>query len=118
MKFKIDQNLPAEYAVLLREGGFEANSVDEERLGGADDGVISERVRAERRVVLSLDLGFADIRAYPPQEHSGIVVLRAKGQDKINLISMLRRLMPMLRERSPEGELWIVESDRVRFREY
>jgi predicted nuclease of predicted toxin-antitoxin system len=118
LKFKIDQNLPAESAALLREGGFEADSVDEEGLGGADDWMISERVRAERRVLVSLDLGFADIRAYPPQEHSGIVVLRSKAQDKIGLISMLRRLMPMLRERSPQGQLWIVESDRIRFREY
>jgi predicted nuclease of predicted toxin-antitoxin system len=118
LKFKIDQNLPAEYAALLREGGFDADSVDDEGLGSADDGVISERVRTERRVLVSLDLGFADIRAYPPQEYSGIVVLRSKAQDKIGLISMLRRLMPMLRERSPEGQLWIVESDRIRFRQY
>jgi predicted nuclease of predicted toxin-antitoxin system len=80
--------------------------------------VISERVRAGRCVLVSLDLGFADIRAHPPQEYPGIVVLRSKAQDKIGLISMLRRLMPMLRERSPEGQLWIVESDRIRFREY
>jgi predicted nuclease of predicted toxin-antitoxin system len=118
LKFKIDQNLPTEFAALLREGGFEAHSVDDEGLSGADDGVVSERVRAERCVLVSLDLGFADIRAYPPQEYSGIVVLRSKAQDKIGLISMLRRPMPVLRGRSPEGQLWVVESDRIRFREY
>ena len=47
MKFKIDQNLPAEFAALLRGGGFEAHSVDDEWLGGADYAVILERVRAE-----------------------------------------------------------------------
>ena len=118
MRFKIDQNLPAEFAAVLRGGGFEAETVDDEALGGANDAVISERVRAERCVLVTLDLGFADIRAYPPHEHSGIVVLRSKAQDKIGLISMLRRLIPVLQERSPEGQLWIVEGDRIRFREY
>lgn len=117
MKFKIDQNLPAEYAALLREAGFEADTVQDEGLGGADDSVISERARADGRALVSLDAGFADIRAFPPQENSGIVVLRTKAQDKMTLISIVRRLIPMLRERSPEGQLWIVERDRVRFRE-
>jgi predicted nuclease of predicted toxin-antitoxin system len=117
VKFKIDQNLPAEYAILLREAGFEADSVDDEGLASADDGFVSNRARAEGRALLSLDLGFADIRAYPPQEYLGIIVVRSKAQDKITLLSMLRRLIPALRERSPEGQLWIVESDRIRFRE-
>ena len=117
MKFKIDQNLPAEYPIMLREAGFEAESVDDEALGSTDDRVISERVRTERRALLSLDLGFADIRAYPPQDYSGLIVFRSKAQDKVTLLSLLRRLIPVLRQRSPEGQLWIVESDRIRFRE-
>jgi hypothetical protein len=67
--------------------------------------------------LVTLDLGFSDIRTYPPKEYSGVVVLRSKGQDKITLVSMLRRLIPLLRERSPERQLWIVELDRIRFRE-
>jgi hypothetical protein len=35
LRFKIDQNLPAEYAALLREAGFEADTVDDEGLSGA-----------------------------------------------------------------------------------
>jgi hypothetical protein len=30
---------------------------------------------------------------------------------------MLRRLIHVLREKSPERQLWIVEPDRIRFRE-
>ena len=70
MRFKIDQNLPAEYAALLREAGFEADTVDDEELSGADDSVISELCRTEGRVLVALDLGFSDIRSYPPQEYS------------------------------------------------
>jgi hypothetical protein len=40
-----------------------------------------------------------------------------KAQDKITLVSMLRRLILVLRERSPEGQLGVVQPDRIRFRE-
>lgn len=117
MRIKIDENLPAEYAALLREAGFGADTVADEGLSGADDSVISEHCRADGRVLVTLDLGFSDIRSYPPQDQPGIVVIRSKAQDKIKLISMLRRLIPVLREMLPEKRLWIVESDRIRFRE-
>jgi predicted nuclease of predicted toxin-antitoxin system len=100
LKFKIDQNLPGEYAVLLREAGFEADTVDDEGLSGAEDWDIAERTRSDGLALLTLDLGFSDIPSYPPQQYSGIVVLRSRAQDKITLISMSRRLIQVLRENS------------------
>jgi predicted nuclease of predicted toxin-antitoxin system len=117
LKFKIDQNLPGECAVLLREAGFEADTVDDEGLSGAEDCDIAEHTRSDGLALLTLDLGFSDIRTYPPQQYSGIVVLRSKAQDMITLTSMLRRLIQVLRERRPEGQLWVVQPDRIRFRE-
>ena len=117
MKFKIDENLPIEGAELLRAAGFEADTVDQERLSGSLDSVLLEFCRTEMRILLSIDLDFADVRAYPPGTHPGIIVFRSKQQDKETLISLLKRLLPVLRERSPAGQLWIVETDRVRFRD-
>lgn len=115
MKFKVDENLPSEFASILRDAAFEADTVDDERLGGSDDSVVSERGRAEGRVLVTLDLDFANIRSYPPGDYPGIVVLRSKAQDKGTLISLLRRLIPVMRERSPDRQLWIVEHDRIRY---
>jgi predicted nuclease of predicted toxin-antitoxin system len=117
LRFKIDQNLPAECSALLRQAGFEAETVDDEGLGGADDLVISERARTDGVALMTLDLDFSDIRSYPPQQYSGIIVIRSRAQDKITLVSMLRRLILVLRERSPERQLWIVQPDRIRFRD-
>jgi predicted nuclease of predicted toxin-antitoxin system len=117
LNFQIDQNLPAEYAAVLRQAGYPSDTVDDEALGNAEDQVIAERVRREGCALVTLDLGFDDIRPYPPAGYSGLIVVRSKSQDKITLPSMLRRLLPVLRTRSPQGQLWIVESDRVRFRE-
>ena len=63
MKLKIDENLPVDCAVILHGAGFEADTVF----------VIASRSRAEDRVLVTLDLDFSDIRAYPPSEHAGII---------------------------------------------
>lgn len=117
MKFKIDENLPAECALVLREAGFEAATAAEQQLSGAADSALFERCRTESRVLVTLDLDFANVQAFPPGSHSGIVVFRSKSQDKPTLISLLKRVLPVLIRRSPERQLWIVEPDRIRYRE-
>jgi predicted nuclease of predicted toxin-antitoxin system len=117
LKFKIDENLPSECALIFGEAGFEAATVAEQSLSGADDATLFERCRLEGRVLVTLDLDFANVQAYPPGSHSGIVVVRSNSQDKATLISILKRALPVLMSRSPEHQLWIVEPDRIRYRE-
>ena len=117
MKFKVDENLPAEHAALLREAGHEADTVADQKLSGSDDSTLAECCRTEDRILLTLDLDFANVQAYPPKSHSGIVVFRPNSQDKLTLISLLKRMLPVLSRRSPRLELWIVEQDRIRYRE-
>lgn len=117
MKFKTDENLPMEAAVVFREAGHEADTVWDESLAGADDVTIARRVLAEGRILVTSDLDFANVRAYPPDEHPGIIVLRLKQQDKANAVAVLKRVAVALSIRNPEGELWIVEEDRIRFRQ-
>jgi predicted nuclease of predicted toxin-antitoxin system len=116
LNFKIDENLPAECAALLRDAGFGADTVAEENLAGADDSAIARTARAEGRVLITLDLDFANIQAYPPSAHSGIIVLRLKRQDKYAVIGLMRSIISALKTQLPDGELWIVEPDRIRFR--
>src|SRR6266446_2417075 len=71
----------------------------------------------EERILVTLDLDFANVRAYPPGSHAGIVVLRSRSQDKRTLLSHLSRILAVLVERSPANQLWIVERNRIRVRE-
>lgn len=89
MKLKIDENLPADCAVLLRNAGFEADTVFDERLAGADDAIIASRAQAENRVLVTLDLDFGNVQAYPPSQHAGIIVLKPKSQDKPTISSLI-----------------------------
>ena len=63
------------------------------------------------------DLDFANIWAYPPGEHAGIIVLRMKRQDKPSVLAYIRRVAMALGRRNPIGELWIVDGNRIRFRQ-
>jgi predicted nuclease of predicted toxin-antitoxin system len=63
LKLKIDENLPSECAGILRGGGFEADTAADECLTGTDDSVIAAKCRADGRVLIALDLDFANIRA-------------------------------------------------------
>ena len=116
MRFKIDENLPVEAAFTFRESKFDADTIADESLSGAEDEAIAYRARAENRILVTLDLDFCNIRAYPPEDYSGIIVLRLKTQDKPTVLSYLRRVVAALRARNPDRELWIVQHDRIRFR--
>jgi predicted nuclease of predicted toxin-antitoxin system len=53
LKLKIDENLPAECADLLRNAGFEPDTAVDENLGGADDTLIARRSEEEDRVLVT-----------------------------------------------------------------
>jgi predicted nuclease of predicted toxin-antitoxin system len=78
MRFKIDENLPIEVADLLRQAGYEASTIYDQNLVGEVDENIAEICQTEQRVLVTLDLDFADIRAYPPEKYPGLIVMRLK----------------------------------------
>ena len=117
MRFKTDENLPLEAATTLRDVGFDVETVWDEHLSGATDASVAGRVQQEARVLITLDLDFANIRAYPPECFPGIVVLRPTTQDKPTVVAYIHKLIAILQRRSRAGELWIVQRDRIRFRQ-
>jgi predicted nuclease of predicted toxin-antitoxin system len=117
VKFKFDENLPFECSVSLQNAGFDSETVTAENLAGANDAVVFEHCQREKRILVTLDLDFANVQLYPPNAHAGVIVLRPPMQDKEKLISLVVRLVPILRARSPDQQLWIAEADRIRVRE-
>jgi predicted nuclease of predicted toxin-antitoxin system len=104
-------------AEILRNIGFAADTVADEHLSGAKDDAVAAASRSEGRILVTLDLDFANIRAYPPGDHTGIIVLRVKRQDKATVLAYVRRLAAALTLRNPDGELWILDGNRLRFRQ-
>jgi hypothetical protein len=114
MDFKVDQNLPEEVVQILRSDGHDARNVYEEQLDGRPDPEISAAVKRESRALITLDLDFSDIRSYPPEQYSGLLVFRHHRQDKPAVIRATRSILPLLRKESLAGRLWIVTDANVR----
>jgi predicted nuclease of predicted toxin-antitoxin system len=72
VKFKLDENLPVSSAAILASAGHDVDTVSQERLSGAPDPEVVAAATAAQRVLISLDVGLADIHAYPPGSHAGI----------------------------------------------
>ncbi len=116
MRAKLDENVPIEATELLRAAGWDCDTVHDEGLTGAEDPTVGAACRREGRVLFTLDLDFADIRAYPPSEYVGIVVFRPAEPSRRHVLQMLTRVLPVLAAHWVDHQLWIVEPDRVRVR--
>ena len=116
LKFKVDENLPTEAAGLLVGAGYDAVTVGDQRMTGQPDENLGAVCQSEGRALVTLDLDFADIRAYPPSGYAGIIVLRLARLDKPRVLSVLQRLLPVLESEPLVGKLWIVEEASVRIR--
>ena len=117
MEFKIDENLPVEAAELLRQAGYGAATVLDQNLGGRADSNVASACRRQGYALVTMEMDFADIRAYPPEQYSGIIVMRLKQQDKPHVLEILTRLMQVLLSEPLEQRLWVVEERRVRIRD-
>ena len=88
----------------------------DEGLRGTDDLTIADRCKKEGRVIVTLDLDFANITFYPPEDYSGLIVLRVVDQSRPHVMNVFNEVLDLI-DRSPlQGHLWIVEEHRVRIR--
>ena len=76
--------------------------------------VLRRRAEAKLRVLVTMDLDFADIRAYPPQDYPGLIVLRPRLQVKQHILHLVQRTVPLLDLELLRGRLWIVSESGVR----
>ncbi len=67
MKFKLDENLPAELVMDLRELGHDADAVMNEKLRGASDAAVLQAATVAGRVLLTLDKGISQPPALSDQ---------------------------------------------------
>lgn len=116
MRFKTDENLPVEAAAVFRKAGHEAETIHDEQLSGRPDDQLAEVCRRENRILVTLDLDFADIRTYPPHEYPGLIVLRPRLQAKRRVLDLLQFVSRLLDLEPLAGHLWIVDESRVRIR--
>jgi predicted nuclease of predicted toxin-antitoxin system len=117
VKFKLDENLSPSMAQPIAEAGHDVTSVSGQGLSGCTDQSLYELCPAERRILVTLDLDFANPLRFPPEVGAGIIVLRPTRPLLSLLASMLTKLPTALEADGVEGRLWIVEPTRIRVHE-
>jgi predicted nuclease of predicted toxin-antitoxin system len=116
VKFKLDENMPADLKTYLREAGHDVADVVGEGLAGEDDPPVLSAATVEKRILLTFDLDFADVRHYPPGNHAGIVVFRLQDQRWKTLQGPVTRLLAGGTLDNLENGLAIVDETRVRYK--
>jgi predicted nuclease of predicted toxin-antitoxin system len=117
VRFKIDENLPVEAAVMLAVAGHDALTIRDQHLVGEPDPRVAAVCHSEQRALVTLDLDFADVRTYPPGDFAGIIVLRPRTQAKRVVLSLLQQLVKLLSAEPLHGNLWILQETGLRIRE-
>jgi len=118
MKFKLDENFGIRTQQLFRAAGHDVRTVHNEGLQGSSDQYLYEVCCTEQRCLVTLDLDFADIIRFPPNQAGGIIVIRVPRNPSLSLLEKLsRQFLQMVTHMSVEKLLWIVEVGHIRVRQ-
>ena len=115
--FVVDEDMSQSLARLLREAGHDAIHVREAGLQGQPDSVVLQFAQERGAVLITEDVGFGDLRAYPLGTHCGIILLRMA--EVLPYVVHNRRAMQVIEEESEAGFngcLLVVDSATVRRR--
>lgn len=118
MRFLLDANMPRSALHAIVQAGHEALHVRDIGLGDASDNEIDQFALTQSWVLVTRDTDFCDIRAYPPENSAGRLVLRVQDTSvATDIADLVRRFLlnPYLVAQLP-GHLAILDNNRVRFR--
>jgi predicted nuclease of predicted toxin-antitoxin system len=96
--------------------GYDAVSVVEAGLSGADDSAVRTVAIEQGRILITLDADFANVLRFPPFETPGVVRLRVHPATEEAIDIVLRRYLPRLARMELAGKLVVVDGRRMRIR--
>ena len=106
MKLKLDENLGVLGKAIFRAEKHDVSTVLEQNLQAGPDQQIADVCRRESRVLITLDLDFANPLRFPPQDTAGIAVLRIPGKASHKMIiELVQTLAIALRSMDINGKL-------------
>lgn len=115
MRIKLDENLGSRIAELFRSAGHDVATVYEQELTSAPDSWVFSACLKESRVLVTLDLDFANPLRFDHSRSDGVAVLRVPTlPGRSDLDEGVQTLIAALSEAEITGKLWIVERTRVR----
>lgn len=116
MRVKLDENLPRSLKVRLARLGHDVDTAVDEGLRGKPDDDVWNAAQSTRRLLVTLDLGFADLRTYPPGSHFGVVVARLPVAEQSRAADYLYAWFAGAADESWAGCLIVGTPGRLRIR--
>jgi len=101
---------------LLREWGYDTLTAQEAGLAGRPDEEILAYAITHKRVLLTIDMDFSNIRRYPPRSHMGIILLKIRPRVADEVHAALKHLLENTGEPKLSRSLVIVDQSKYRIR--
>jgi len=118
MKFLLDQNLSPKTTNFLRDLGHDAVDTRELNLSEASDDEIWQVAVRYNRILITFDLGFADLRKHPVDLGPGLIILRTKSTTSDTVNSLLKKLTEIYSSSEISGNLVIITDKKIRIRKF
>jgi predicted nuclease of predicted toxin-antitoxin system len=116
VKIKLDENLSRHLKDSLLQKGHDVTTAFDQGLLGKSDRDVAAAAKQEDRVVLTLDLEFADLRKFPPGSSPGVVVFRPRSMGPLAVNQFILRFLTQTNLEELANCTVVVEPHRVRAR--
>lgn len=116
MKLKLDENLSRHLKTRLNDLGHDVSTTADENLLSQPDTVVAAAAYAEGRILLTLDIEFADLRKYQPGTHPGIVLFRPSNFGPLTVNRYVENFVRDTDLETLQGCVVVVDSTKVRIR--
>ena len=116
MKLKLDENLSRHLKAALEKYHHDVITAAEEGLLSKPDTLVAKAAAEEGRILLTLDVEFADLRKYPPGSHPGIVLFRPKSFGPLSVNRFIEDFFQTPDLQDLGGCVIVVDPQKVRIR--
>lgn len=116
MRIKIDENIPARAANILRQFGHETDTVPQQGLTGQDDIQIWEAAQESGCFFITQDLDFSDIRQFAPGTHYGLMLVRLRSPGRNALVNRIQMLFQTESVENWKGCFVVITDHKLRVR--
>ena len=116
MRIKLDENLPATLRTDLEALGHDVDTVPDEGFGGREDPDVWRAAQSASRTLITQDLDFSDVRAFPPGTHHGLILVRLREPGRAALRARVAHAFQTENVEAWTGALVVISDRKVRVR--
>jgi predicted nuclease of predicted toxin-antitoxin system len=117
ISFLIDEDCPLSLANLLNSKGYDTIHVKNAGLSGTKDPELFILAQQEQRIIISRDLGWANIKTYPPNTHCGLIILRLPfAATALEIRQTVEHFIDSINMQEILGATVIVDQNKIRVR--